>query len=71
MLELRDQNGVLMETNDNWKENQAEVEATGLAPTDDREAVIVTTLSPTKYTAIVRGANNTVGVALVEVYDIP
>ena len=53
MLELHDQNGVLMETNDNWKENQAEVEATGLAPTDDRESVIVTTLSPGNYTAIV------------------
>ena len=71
VLELHDQNGVLMETNDNWKENQAEVEATGLAPGDDRESVIVTTLSPNSYTAIVRGANGTTGVALVEAYDIP
>ena len=71
ILELHDQNGVLMETNDNWKQNQAEVEATGLAPTDDRESVIVTTLSPSSYTAVVRGAGGTTGVALVEVYDIP
>ena len=71
VLELHDQNGVLMETNDNWKENQAEVEATGLAPNDDRESVIVTTLSPGNYTAIVRGANGLTGVALVEAYDIP
>ena len=71
VLELHDQNGVLMETNDNWKENQAEVEATGLAPGDDRESVIVTTLSPANYTAIVRGVNGTTGVALVEAYDIP
>jgi len=71
VLELHDQNGVLLETNDNWKDNQAEVEATGLAPGDDREAVIVTTLSPANYTAIVRGLNNTTGVALVEAYDIP
>jgi hypothetical protein len=71
VLELHDQNGVLMETNDNWKENQAEVEATGLAPGDDRESVIVTTLSPANYTAIVRGLNGTTGVALVEAYDIP
>jgi glucose/arabinose dehydrogenase len=70
VLELHDQNGVLMETNDNWKENQAEVEATGLAPNDDRESAIVTTLSPASYTAIVRGANGTSGVALVEVYDL-
>jgi len=71
VLELHDQNGALMETNDNWKENQAEVEATGLAPGDDRESVIVTTLSPANYTAIVRGVNGTTGVALVEAYDIP
>ena len=71
VLELHDQNGVLMETNDNWKENQVEVEATGLAPNDDRESVIVTTLSPGNYTAIVLGANGTTGVALVEAYDIP
>jgi hypothetical protein len=71
ILELHDQNGVLMETNDNWKENQAEVEATGLAPSDDRESVIVTTLSPGSYTAIVRGAGGLAGIALVEAYDIP
>jgi hypothetical protein len=71
VLELHDQNGVLMETNDNWKENQGEVEATGLAPNDDRESVIVTTLSPGNYTAIVLGANGLTGVALVEAYDIP
>ena len=71
VLELHDQNGVLIETNDNWKENQAEVEATGLAPSDDRESVIVTTLSPSNYTAIVRGAGGTTGVALVEAYDVP
>jgi len=71
VLELHDQNGVLMETNDNWKANQGEVEATGLAPGDDRESVIVTTLSPGNYTAIVRGAIGLTGVALVEAYDIP
>jgi len=69
VLELHDGNGVLLETNDNWKENEAEVEATGLAPSDDRESAIVTTLPPSSYTAIVRGANGTIGVALVEAYD--
>jgi len=71
LLELHDQNGALIETNDNWKANQAEVEATGLAPSDDRESVIVTTLSPGNYTAVVRDANGLTGVALVEAYDIP
>ena len=71
VLELHDQNGALIETNDNWKTNQAEVEATGLAPGDDRESVIVISLSPGNYTAVVRGANGLTGVALVEAYDIP
>jgi len=71
LLELHDQNGALVEMNDNWKTNQAEVEATGLAPSDDRESVIVTTLSPGNYTAVVRGATGLTGVALVEAYDIP
>lgn len=71
ILELHDQNGALIESNDNWKQNQAEVEATGLAPGDDRESAIVITLAPGPYTAIVRGANSLTGVALVEAYDIP
>ncbi len=71
MLDLYDQDGALLESNDNWKTNQTEVEATGLAPSDDRESVIVTTLNPGNYTAIVRGVDATTGVALVEAYDIP
>jgi glucose/arabinose dehydrogenase len=71
ILELHDGNGALLESNDNWKENQAEVEATGLAPGDDRESAIVTDLAPGSYTAIVRGGSGTTGVALVEAYDIP
>ncbi len=44
--------------------------ATGLQPTQDKESAIVATLDPGLYTAIVRGVNNTTGVALVEVYDL-
>jgi hypothetical protein len=70
-LELHDQNGALIASNDNWKDTQqAEIEATGLAPTDDKEAAIVQTLTDGLYTAIVRGVNDTVGVALVEVFDL-
>jgi len=58
--------------NDNWKDTQqAEIEATGIAPTDDRESAILQTLAPGNYTAIVRGTNNTMGVALVEAYNLP
>lgn len=70
VLELRDATGTLFARNDNWKENQAAVESTGLAPSHDAEAVVVTTLQPGNYTAIVRGRGDTVGVALVEIYNV-
>jgi hypothetical protein len=77
-LELHDANGATLATNDNWKINdltqqsqEAEVQATLLAPTDDLESAIVTTLAPGPYTAVVRGKNETTGVALVEAYNLP
>ena len=70
-LELHDQSGTLIASNDNWKDTQqAEIEATGVAPGDDREAAIVRTLTSGQYTAIVRGVDETTGVALVEVFDL-
>ncbi|HEV3410365.1 MAG TPA: hypothetical protein VG095_08725, partial [Chthoniobacterales bacterium] len=57
--------------NDNWQDTDAAaIQATGLAPGDARESAIVLTLAPGAYTALVRGAGNTVGVALVEIYDL-
>lgn len=70
-LELHDGNGVLIDSNDNWRSSQeTEIEATGISPTDDREAAILTMLSPGAYTAIVRGAEGATGVGLVEVYHL-
>ncbi|MEY2530080.1 MAG: hypothetical protein QOI96_165, partial [Verrucomicrobiota bacterium] len=70
-LFLYDGNGSLLISNDNWKESQqAEIEATGLAPSQDLESTIVGTLSPGSYTAIVRGKNGTSGNALIEVYQL-
>jgi hypothetical protein len=70
-LELRDGNGSQMAVNDNWKDGQqTEIQATTLAPTDDRESAILTILPAGNFTAIVRGFNNTTGVALVEVYNV-
>lgn len=64
----------LILSNDNWKSNsqphQQELRANGLAPTNDKEAALVTTLDPGSYSAVVRGKGNTTGVALVEVYRI-
>ena len=68
VLELRDTNGGLITSNDNWQEHEAEVNATSLAPTDPRESVIVASLYPANYTAIARGKNGATGVALVEAY---
>jgi uncharacterized protein YkwD len=70
-LELRDANGILLASNDNWRSTQeAAIIATGVAPTSDAESAIVTSFSPGSYTAIVRGANGTTGVAVVEVYQL-
>ena len=70
-LELRDINGNLIQSNDNWRSTQqAEIMATGLQPSKDAESAIVATLAPSNYTMIVRGVNNTTGVALVEVYRL-
>jgi hypothetical protein len=70
-LALHDSNGTLLMFDDNWKDfQQAEIQATGLAPTNDLESAIVATLAPGNYTAIVAGKNIVVGVALAEVYDL-
>lgn len=71
-LELRrGSGGPLLAANDNWRESQqGEIEATGIPPADERESAIVATLAPGDYTALVRGRQNTTGVAVVEVYDL-
>ncbi len=71
MMELHDGNGTMLAQNDNWRSTQqAEIEASTVAPADDREPAVVATLAPGNYTTIVRGANNSTGVALVEFYDL-
>jgi hypothetical protein len=70
-LELRSASGAVLQTNDNWKDNQqAEIQSLGLAPDDNREAVIVTTLTPGSYTALLTGKGGTTGVGLAEIYDV-
>jgi hypothetical protein len=68
---LRDQAGSLLASNDNWRDTQTgPITSTGIPPSDDLESAILAFLKPGAYTAIVRGNNNTTGVALVEVYDL-
>jgi hypothetical protein len=72
-LELRDANGVLIAANDNWASdpNAASVQASGLAPQDSRESAVYRAFAGGNYTAVVRGVNDTTGVGLVEVYNVP
>lgn len=71
-LEVYDSTGGLIASNDNWRDdaNAYNVEYRGLAPTNDLEAAVwETSLSAENYTAVVRGAHGSSGIALVEVYD--
>ena len=79
-LELHNGTGALIATNDDWQTtilggiiagNQvSDIQNSGHAPTEGSESAIIANLQPGNYTAIVRGVNNTTGVALVEVYDL-
>jgi hypothetical protein len=71
ILELHGAGAFATITNDNWRDTQeTEIAQTGIPPTYDSESAIVVTLAPGAYTALVRGKNNTLGVALIEVYDL-
>jgi probable HAF family extracellular repeat protein len=71
-LELRDENGALLRSDDNWKDKQArEIEATNLQPKDNLDAAIVADLPSGAYTAIVAGKDAAAGVGLIEVYNLP
>ena len=70
-LELHDGNGAPLAFNNNWKDSQqTEIEQSGLAPTDDREAAIIGSFPPGQYTVILRGKNDTTGLGLVEAYKL-
>ena len=64
------QGTTLLDTNDDWIERRAEIEATGIPPSNDLEAAIVRTLAPGNYTAIVRGKGDGTGIGVVEAYDL-
>src|SRR5215470_15843129 len=79
-LELHDSTGALIASNDNWgttiiggiitTDQVAAIRASGYAPTDAMESAMIVNLPPGNYTAIVRGVNNTIGVGLVDAYDL-
>jgi hypothetical protein len=72
-IELRNANGALLQSNNNWQQQNPNAQAISdhhLAPTEPRESALLATLAPGSYTAILRGVANDTGTALVEVYDI-
>ena len=72
VLDLFDHTGLVIAHNDNWRSSQEqEIINTNLAPPDDRESAVVATLQPGNYTAVITGANNSTGVTLIEMYDLP
>ena len=72
ILELHDGNGALLDSNDDWglSPDQAEIQASGVAPTNPKESAVVKILPTGPFTAIVRGVNNTTGVGSVELYQL-
>jgi len=68
-LELRNANGTFVKQNDDWMTDQkAELQATTLQPTNDKEAAVVATLPPDQYSALVRGKPEATGTGVVQVF---
>jgi len=66
-------------TNDNWGSagNTSQISAATVAagafalPADSRDSVLLITLAPGNYTALVSGVNDATGIAIIEVYEMP
>lgn len=72
ILNLFDQRGVPIGSNDNWQTDEAAaIIASGFPPTDNRESAILALLPPGNYTAIISGVGGSTGVALIEAYEVP
>ncbi|HEY3663587.1 MAG TPA: hypothetical protein VGL24_10575, partial [Chthoniobacterales bacterium] len=70
VLELYDSTGALIAQNDNCSSLAPNQIPTGLRPLNGHESLIWVTLSQGSYTAVLRGANGTTGVGLIELYDL-
>lgn len=69
LLELHKADGSVV-SNDNWQDGDTSQIPSGFAPSDPRESVIVATLAPGNYSAVLKGAHGETGVGLAEVYDL-
>jgi hypothetical protein len=71
VMQVINAQGQTLASNDNWRDTQqTDIQATGLAPSNNMESAVLRTLGPGLYTAIVRGRQHTVGIALAEIYSL-
>jgi hypothetical protein len=73
ILELRDSNGALLVSNDNWQDDPvsaAQLTARGLAPMNAAESGIQVSELPGAFTAILAGKNGGTGIGLLEIYNV-
>ena len=70
-LELRNGQGTIVASNNDWQDTQKQALIdTTIPPSDPKESAIVIDLTPGNYTAVVSGIGGTTGVGLAEVYNI-
>jgi hypothetical protein len=71
-LTLFDSGGNVVMTNDDWKNSPdaTEIMNTGIAPKNDLESAIISSLAPGTYTVALAGKDGGTGNGLVEVYDL-
>jgi hypothetical protein len=70
-LQVVNAQGGTLSFNNDWRDSQeAQIQATGLAPGNDKDSAVLQSLSPGGYTAIIRSKNTNTGVALVEAYAL-
>lgn len=72
-LELRNANGGLIDSNDDWMNSaqKTQIQNSGVAPNNPKESAVLQTLAAGQYTAVVHGASGGTGVGSVEVYQLP
>jgi photosystem II stability/assembly factor-like uncharacterized protein len=72
-LELRDSNGALLTSNNDWQDDPisaAQLTAHNLVPQNSLESGVFAALPPGAFTAILAGNRNGIGIGLLEIYNV-
>ncbi len=72
-LELRNADGALLLSNDDWQDDPAsaaQLISHNLAPSQPKESGIYAVFPPGAFTAILAGKNGGTGIGLVEIYNV-